>query len=243
MSVTYDDLTVEWLGYATARVAADGPVVYTDPGRYGVLDDYWARDGDVVVVTHDHHYDPAGIRSVADADATLVIYEAVDPERIDRDVEPIAALEADYEVVRVDDETRVDVETDEGTVPVWSVAAYNEPDGPCANADGTVPHPAGFGCGFLFSVGDRTVFWPGDGDALEGFAELDVSVFLANIGGGGIVSDRHAAAGLAERMAPELVVPIHYDTFELLAADGKAFAGDVAARSIPVALDERSATQ
>ncbi|OYR56426.1 MBL fold metallo-hydrolase [Halorubrum halodurans] len=243
MTVRYDDLAVEWLGYATARVSAGGPVVYTDPGRYGVLDDYWARDGDVVLVTHDHHYDPAGIRSVADADATLVIYEGVEPDRIGRDVEPIAELEADYDVVRVDDEARVDVEADDGTVPVWTVAAHNEPDGPCANDDGTVPHPEGFGCGFLFSVGDRTVLWPGDGDALDGLAELDVGVLLANIGGGGIVSDRHAAADLAERMAPDLVVPIHYDAFDDLEADAEAFAADVAARSIPVALDERAVRQ
>lgn len=244
MTVRYDELTVEWLGYATARLAAEGgPVVYTDPGRYGVLDDYWARDGDLVVVTHDHHYDPAGIRSVAAENATVVIYDAVDSAGIDRDVEPIAALEADYEVVRVDDEAHVDVDTPAGEVAVWSVAAYNDPEGPNAGPDGSVTHPPGFGCGFLLGLGDRTVFWPGDSDALDGFAELDVSVFLANIGGGGIVSDRHAAAELAEAMDPDLVVPIHYDTFDTLAADGEAFAGDVAARSIPVALDAGSANQ
>ncbi|MUW15681.1 MBL fold metallo-hydrolase [Halorubrum sp. CBA1125] len=244
MTVRHGNLTVEWLGYATARIeAASGPIAYTDPGRYGVLDDYWARDGDLVVVTHDHHYDPDGIRSVAADDATVVIYENVDPDRIDRDVAPIADLAADYEVVRVDDETRVDVETGAGEITVWSVAAHNDPEGPNADANGTVTHPPGFGCGFLLDVEDHTVFWPGDSDALDGFAELDVSVFLANIGGGGIVSDRHAAAELAEAMDPDLVVPIHYDTFEQLAADGEAFAGDVASRSIPVALDERSANQ
>jgi len=244
MTVRYDDFTVEWLGYATTRLQpADGPVAYTDPGRYGVLDEYWARDGDLVVVTHDHHYDPEGIRSVASEDATLVIYDAVDPAGIGRDVEPIGDLEADYDVIRVDDEARVDVDTPDGDITVWSVAAYNDPEGPNADADGSVAHPPGFGCGFVLGFGDRTVFWPGDSDALDGFAELDVSVFLANIGGGGIVSDRHASAELAEAMDPDLVVPIHYDTFEKLAADGEAFAGDVAARSIPVALDARSANQ
>ncbi|TKX86522.1 MBL fold metallo-hydrolase, partial [Halorubrum sp. SS5] len=105
MTVRFEELTVEWLGYATARLETDGgPVAYTDPGRYGVLDDYWARDGDLVVVTHDHHYDSDSIRSVASEDATLVIYEAVDPAGIDRDVEPIDALAADYDVVRVGEE-------------------------------------------------------------------------------------------------------------------------------------------
>lgn len=242
MPITYNDLSVEWLGYATARVAAtDGPVVYTDPGRYGVLDDYWARDGDVVVLTHEHHYDPAGIRSVAAADATLVIYDAIDPT--DRDVESVESLAADYEVIRVDDETRLSIETPAGSVTVWTVAAYNDPDGPCASADGTVTHPPGSGCGFLFALGGETVFWPGDSDALSGFAALDVGVFLANIGGGGLVSDRHAAAELTAAMQPALVVPIHYDTFERIEADAGAFAADVASRSIPVALDSPLAAQ
>ena len=48
---------------------------------------------------------------------------------------------------------------------------------------------------------------------------------------------------LVEELDPDLVVPIHYDTFDRLEADGEAFAGDVAARSIPVALDARSANQ
>ena len=244
MTVRYEELTLEWLGYATARLETDdGPVVYTDPGRYGVLDDYWARDADLVVVTHDHHYDSDGIRSVASEDATLVIYEAVDPAGIDRDVEPIDALADDYAVVRVGEEDRVDVDTPGGEVRVWSVSAHNDPEGPNAGPDGSVAHPPGFGCGFLLSLGERTVFWPGDSDALDGFAELDVSVFLANIGGGGIVADRHRAADLTEAMGPDLVVPIHYDTFDQLAADGEAFAGDVASRSIPVTLDARSANQ
>ncbi|GAB6878030.1 MBL fold metallo-hydrolase [Halorubrum gandharaense] len=244
MTVHTDDLTVEWLGYATARVeTTGGPVVYTDPGRYGVLDDYWATDGDLVVVTHDHHYSSDGIRSVASEDATLVVYEGVDPSGIDRDVESVEELAADYNVVRVTDEDRVTVETAAGDATVWSVPAYNDPEGPNANDDGTVPHPEGLGCGFLVSANGHKTFWPGDSDALDGFAELDVDLFLANIGGGGIVSDRHTSADLAERMAPELVVPIHYDTFEQLEADGEAFAGDVASRSIPVALDERSANQ
>jgi len=253
MAVRYGGGRIGWLGYATARVAAGGTVAYTDPGRYGVLDDYWARDGDLVVVTHDHHYDPDGIASVAADGATVVVYEGVDAGRIDRDVRPVSALESDYDLRRIGEEERIDLPG----ATVWSVPAYNEPDGPCADADGTVPHPRGFGCGFRIALGGGTdgggrgqgsgsgaggdglsVFWPGDSDALDGFAEVETDVFLANIGGGGIVSDRHDAAALAGAMDPGLVVPIHYDTFEALEADGGAFAADVAGRSIPVALDE-----
>jgi L-ascorbate metabolism protein UlaG (beta-lactamase superfamily) len=237
VTVRHDDLQVTWLGYATVRIETpSGFVAYLDPGRYGVLDDYWARDADLVCVTHDHHYDSDGIERVAGDDATLVVYENVDAERIDRDVEPPEAL--DLEVIRVADDAHHTV----GEAEVWSVPAHNEPDGPHTRDDGTPHHPPGFGCGFLLSLADRTVFWPGDSDALDGFRELEVSLFLANIGGT-VVMDRHEAADLAETLDPDLVLPVHYDTFDMLAADSGAFAADVAGRGVPVVLDERSANQ
>jgi L-ascorbate metabolism protein UlaG (beta-lactamase superfamily) len=51
--------------------------------------------------------------------------------------------------------------------------------------------------------------------------------------------DRHATADLAEALDPDLVLPIHYNTFEALQADSGAFAADVAGRGVPVVLDER----
>lgn len=237
MTVRYGPLSIEWHGYATARIKTEADtVVYTDPGRYGVLDGQYPKDADLVVVTHKHHYDSDAIAQVADADATIVVYEGVNAAEIDRDVTPVAELP--FEVSRVTDDDHIAVETATETIDIWSVPAYNEPDGPCAEADGTVVHPKGLGCGYLIGVGGERVFWPGDSDALDGFAELDVSVFLANIGGT-VVSDAVASAELADRMGPELVVPIHYNTLEMLEADSKAFAADVASRSIAVALDER----
>lgn len=240
MTIKHDGLSVTWLGYATVRIeTSDGFVAYLDPGRYGVLDDYHARDGDLVCVTHNHHYDSDAIESVAKEDATVVAFEAVDASDIDRDVTPVDDLP--YEVVRVGEEDHLTV-GDVGQVDLWSLPAYNRPDGPHADGDGNVTHPRGLGCAFLLSIGGRTVFWPGDSDALDGFDELEVSLFLANIGGS-VVMDRHEAADLAESLDPDLVLPIHYDTIELLEADEEAFVVDVAKRGIPVVLDERSANQ
>lgn len=91
--VRHDGLTIDWLGYATARIGSENTVIYTDPGRYGVLtgtwetqhgnaahphgDPYNAQDGDLVVITHDHHYDDDGIERVARNDATVLVYEDV----------------------------------------------------------------------------------------------------------------------------------------------------------------------
>ncbi|UIO98970.1 MBL fold metallo-hydrolase [Halobaculum sp. CBA1158] len=255
MTVRHDDLRVTWYGYATARVESeDGTVVYTDPGRYGVLDGEWTppgggnpkaaahpratdhrpMDADLVLVTHDHHYDSEGIERVADDDATVVVYEGVDAAGIDRDVKPVDELP--FEVVRIGEEDHVAVD---GVGDVWSVPAYNDPDGPHADDDGSVPHPRGLGVGYRFTVGedDTSAFWPGDSDALDAFAEIDASLFLANISGSVCMSAAEAA-DLAARMDPDLVVPIHYNTQSFLEADSGSFASDVARRSIPVALDE-----
>ena len=114
-------LAVEWLGYATTRIEGADTVVYLDPGRYGVLSgewtppsesargahpparDYRAADGDIVFVTHRHHYDPDGIDRVARDDATIVTFEAIDVNGTDRtDVRP---ADLPYEVRQVGVET------------------------------------------------------------------------------------------------------------------------------------------
>ncbi|GAB6861417.1 MBL fold metallo-hydrolase [Haloplanus litoreus] len=251
MTIRHDGLRVRWLGYATARVDDGETVVYIDPGRYGVLTGDWgppagidtrhpagpaydARDGDVVLVTHDHHYDPDGIRRVAAPDATLVVYEGVDAERAGRPPSPeTLAAEEGYDLVRIGERARVEA----AGVPVRSLPAYNDPDGPRANPDGSVTHPEGFGVGYRFVVDDVSILWPGDTDVLPFHDGLDVSLFLANISGS-VCMNREEAAGLADRLDPDLVLPIHYDTQAFLQADSAAFAADVAGRGVPVVLDE-----
>ena len=248
MSVRHDGLAVDWLGYATLRIEGEDAIVYFDPGRYGVLTgewepdpacgahppsrDYRAEDGDVVCVTHIHHYDPDGIERVAAEDATVLVYDGVDVDDSSRDVVPPEELP--YDVRRVDDEADL-VAND---VPVWTVPAYNRADGPNVSGDGTPIHPEGLGCGYLVAVDGTRVFWPGDSDVLDGHAELDVSLFCPSIAEN-YTMDRHTAAELAEEMDPDLVLPIHYNTFESLRGDDEAFAADVASRGVPVVLDSR----
>ena len=66
---------------------------------------------------------------------------------------------------------------------------------------------------------------------------LDVSIFMPSISKS-FTMNRHDAADLAEDLGPDLVVPIHYNTFPALESDSGAFAADVAKRGIPVVLEE-----
>ena len=248
MTIRHDGLRLDWLGYATARIEGEDAVVYVDPGRYGVLDGTWAdrfggadhpsgdaydaRDGDLVLVTHDHHYDPDGIRRVAGEDATVLVYEDVDADRINdggRDVAPPEDLPFEVRRVAYGDELAV------AGVDVETVVAYVPEDSPGARAG--VKHPRGFGCGFRFVVDGVPCFWTGDSGVIEEQEGVDASLLMPSISRH-FTMNRHGAADLAETLDPDLVVPIHYNTFDSLQADSGAFAADVAKRAVPVALDE-----
>ncbi|WP_255167085.1 MBL fold metallo-hydrolase [Natrononativus amylolyticus] len=232
MTVRFGAVTVDWLGYATVRLEGEtGTVVYMDPGRYGVLDDYDARDGDLVLVTHDDHYDPHGIRRVAHEDAIVLCHEAIDADEIDRvDEQP---EELPYEVERV----RGDENFVLGPLDLYTTQAYNEPGGPYTDDDGSPYHPEGAGCGYGVTIDGVTAFWPGDSDVLPVHEELGVDLLLPPIGGS-FTMDRRDAADLAETIEPGLVLPVHYNTFEALETDEEAFVVDVAKRGVPVVLDE-----
>jgi L-ascorbate metabolism protein UlaG (beta-lactamase superfamily) len=227
----YGPLELDWLGYATVRLEADGTVVYLDPGRYGVLDGYEGGDGDIVCVSHGHHYDTDAIRRVAADDATVVVFEGINTHRIGRDVERPADLP--YEIRTVDSESDIAV----GDAIIRTTAAYNEPDGPHVRPSGEPYHPEGRGCGFHVTLDDVSVYWPGDTDVLAGQEHLDVDVFCPPIGGT-FTMDRQEVADLAEAMAPGLIVPVHYDTFPEIEADAEAFADDLRERGIEVKLDD-----
>lgn len=249
MTVTFDGIEIEWLGYATVRITGPERTIYLDPGRYGVLTgewtadspaaaeahppgrDYRPEDGDLVCVSHVHHYDDDGIDRVASEDATVLACEGINPRNSSRVLSRFVDLPQHVEMVGTEADRIV-----EGT-PIWTVPAYNEPDGPHTRTDGSPYHPEGRGCGFLLSVDGTRIFWPGDTDVLAGHAELDVDVFLPPIGGS-FTMDREEAAELAVEMDPELVVPIHYNTFTALEADSQAFVEAVESGGVSVRLDE-----
>ena len=228
--ISHDGVSISWLGYATLRLEADGTVVYTDPGRYGVLDGYDGGDGDLVCVTHDHHYDTDGIRAVAGDGATLVAFEGINTHRIDRNVERPADLPYERRTVG----SAADIAVDD--VIVRTTAAYNEPGGSATRANGEPYHPEGLGCGYHLTLGGVSVYWPGDTDVLDGHDRLDVDVFCPPIGGS-FTMDRRDAADLAAAIDPDLVVPVHYDTFGAIETDAEAFAADLEARGVDVHLD------
>lgn len=218
MHVEYDALTVERLGHASVRIATDdGLVGYIDPWSDVLAND--PRDGDVVFVTHDDvdHYDPAGIEAVARLGATVVAYGAIDTS--DLDLEIITVPYGGSRTVR--------------GIGVEAVPAHNRTDGPHVDEDGDPFHAEREVVGFLFDIAGTTVYFTSDTDVLPEHESIRADVFIPPIGGHFTI-DRHAAADFAKSVEADLVLPVHYDTFETIETDVEAFAEDVEARGIAV---------
>ena len=218
MSVAYDGLTFERLGHASVRIeTSDGYTLYLDPWSE-VLGDRDPSDADVVFVTHDDvdHYDPDAIKRVATSETTIVAYERIDTSNLEG-AEAVWAL-SEGEDLTVDG------------IAVHAVPAYNRADGEHVDDDGNPFHAHHEVIGLLLSIEGTMVYFPSDTDVLTEHealaAEIDVDVFLPPIGGH-YTMDRHEAAAFAERLAPELVLPVHYDTFEAIETDAEAFKQDV----------------
>ena len=222
MVVTYEGVEIEVLGHASVRIATGtGTIVYVDPWSEQLADR--PQDGDLVVITHDDHdhYDPAGIDAVAGPDVTVAAYEAVD----------VSDLE--YDVVALPESGRTTV----AGVTIESIPSHNDPEGEHVDDAGEPFHAPGEVIGVLFDLDSVSIYVPSDTDFLDHHDGIRADVFVPPIGGH-YTMDRHEAATFARSVEPDLVVPIHYDTFEPIETDAAAFAVELEADGIEVALEQ-----
>jgi len=220
MIVTHGDLDFERLGHASVRIETDdGTVVYVDP--WSELVEEAPHDADLVFVTHDDHdhYDPEGIEGVSNDGTTVVAYEEIDTSDLDAAVEPLAY------------DGKLTVEG----VDVWAVPAYNRADGEHVQEPGEPFHAKGEVVGVLLGFDGTTVYFTSDTDFLPAHDDIRADVFIPPIGGH-YTMDRHEAAEFARSVDPELVLPVHYDTFEAIETDADAFAEELEAAGISVEL-------
>ncbi|WP_207587365.1 MBL fold metallo-hydrolase [Halomontanus rarus] len=219
MAVEYEGLTFDRLGHASIRIETeDGRVVYVDPWSEVLADA--PGDGDVVFATHDDfdHYDPEAIEAVGGTDATVAAYEGIGTDELGSVVD--LPLEGTLTVDGID---------------VRTLPAFNDPDGDHVDDEGDPFHAEGEVIGLVLTVADVTVFVPSDTDFLAHHESVSADVFVPPIGGH-YTMDRHEAADFARSVDPDLVLPVHYDTFEAIETDADAFADELESDGIRVDL-------
>ena len=91
--------------------------------------------------------------------------------------------------------------------------------------DGENVIPGGNPCGFLFDIGGTRIYHAGDTGLTMDMQLLEpehVKVAILPIGRN-FVMDVNDAARAVEFIRPEIVIPIHYDTFPVIQADPREF--------------------
>lgn len=212
MTTTHAGLTFERLGHASVRIETnDGYVLYFDPWSEVMSDE--PGDADLVIITHDDfdHYDPAGIDAVATDRTTVVAYDGVDTTELSQSVREVGMRD------------RISVDG----IEIETLPAYNDPNGPHVDDEGAPFHAEGEVVGVLLTIDGTTVYFPSDTDFLEAeLGDVTADVFIPPIGGH-YTMDRHEAVAFAESVAPDLVLPVHYNTFEAIETDVDAFKADI----------------
>lgn len=220
MKVDYKDLNFERLGHSSVKISGNStPVIYIDPWS-NVIEDS-PEDADYVLVTHDDfdHYDPEGIEKVSNNDTHIVIYEGVDT----------SDLELPHSLIGVNEEGEFD------GFNLETKPAYNLGSGDHVDEKGDPWHAEGEVIGLVLKIDGVSVFYPSDTDYLDLHDEITADVLIPPIGGH-YTMDRHEAAKLAESLQPELVLPVHYDTFEPIEADEKSFKKELEEKGIKTVL-------
>ncbi len=188
---------VVWLGHASFRI--DDPLgrVYIDPWKLPP----GAPPADLLLVTHAHydHCSPDDIRSIR-TDRTLVCAPA----------DVASTLGGSVVVVAPGDVVTV------GPWPIQVIAAANLRAKFHPLANGWV--------GYVLTLSDgRRILHAGDTDALPHHDTVAVEVALLPCGGT-YTMDGPEAGRLAQRMAPEVVVPMHWGDIVGSRADAEAVA-------------------
>lgn len=221
MPVAWNGFEITKLGHASVRIATpDGKILYIDP--WSEVIEGSPHDADIVLISHDDfdHFDPDGIAAVSTEETSVAVYEKVDSTPLPHQTASLSAT-GTREI---------------GGISIESVPAYNNPEGPHVDENGEPFHAENDGIGMLLKFAEVTIYYPSDTDFLAEHQIIDADVFLPPIGGH-YTMNASEAAEFARSVKPELVIPVHYNTFEAIETDPEQFQREVERNGIRVVLD------
>lgn len=171
----------------------DDKVVYIDPWKLGRVE-----PADIILVTHSH-YDHCSPQDVAKVQKKgTVIVTVADCAR---------KFGGDVRILKPGDSLKID------EVTIEAVAAYNtdKPNHPKA-ADWV---------GFIIEMGGSRIYHAGDTDLIPEMDEIKADIALLPVAGPTMTAEEAAQA--AERIKPQVAIPMHYGDFVGSRADAEKF--------------------
>jgi L-ascorbate metabolism protein UlaG (beta-lactamase superfamily) len=180
MSTTLGNVEVTWLGHAGFRFQTPEVVVYVDPYKVS-----HGEKADLILLTHDHydHCDPSSISSLRKEETVIV-----GPKNCKEKVHGLEEIKLGQDLERKG-------------VHVKAIPAYNKEKH---------FHPQGAGFGYVFMIGSERIYHAGDTDSIPEMAGLGrINLALLPVGGTYTMNAREAAEA-AEKIMPDLAIPMHW---------------------------------
>lgn len=208
-------MEIQWFGQSAFNISHDGISVFTDPWFDGnpMTDMKWEdAKPDVIVLTHGHadHYGDT-LRIARATGASVVTLTEI-------------AGELEQEGL-----TNVFGPNFGGTAQFdWGWVKFV----PAMHSSTTPKGMASPPGGALINLGGKTVYHLGDTCLFSDLAlpgkrhPIDIAIVPI---GGFYTMDRIDAVEATRLVAPKMVIPCHYNTFPLIAADPQAFSADISA--------------
>ncbi len=197
--VNTDNITIN----TQSSIRIDGSKkIYVDPYKRKKA----SHDADIIFITHAHydHYDEPSLRNAAREDSIIVCPASMlaDVKRMNISAGKVIGMSAG--------------ETEEvgSAVKAEAVPAYN------LNKNF---HPkANDWLGYIITMDGIRYYAAGDTDALPELEDVDCDIAFVPVGGTYTMTASEAA-GLVNKIHPEIAVPIHYGTIVGRAADADTF--------------------
>lgn len=186
-TIMVENVELEWIRHASFKIKSGNIVIYTDP--YKISNKSRREKADLILITHDHfdHCDPKSVNAIK-KDDTVVITTSNCKNKLG-----FGKTISEGDTI-----------TEKG-VEIKAVSAYNI---------GKPYHPKGVGVGFVFKIGNQTIYQAGDTDKIpemENLGKIDIA--LLPIGGKYTMDAKEAAEAVA-LIKPKIVIPMHYGTLK-----------------------------
>ena len=169
------------------------------------------RDGDVILITHDHfdHFSPEDIKKAAKSGAVIAAPEKMAKKAADETGMSVTPVKpgGTYEIAGIAVET----------VPAYNILKPFH------------PKSAGW-VGYIVTVGGRRIYIAGDTDVTPESRKVKCDVAMLPVGGKYTMTAKEAAA-LTDIIKPAEAIPTHYGTVVGSADDGKLFASLVGSQT------------
>lgn len=187
--------------HSSVRLFASGKVLYVDPFELPAA----PKDADVIFLTHSHfdHFSPKDIEKLCKPETVFVLPASMEAEAAQTTQGHRVAAVGPSDHVVIDD------------LRFETVPAYNpkKPFHPRENA----------WVGYLLHAHGLRIYVAGDTDATEEAGAVCCDIAMLPIGGK-YTMDAAEAAALANRIRPQVVIPIHYGSVAGSPADFDRFA-------------------